>query len=184
MEEQIKRARQLLSNAFYATNSKLNIMDVCSKIENEKEFKISKSINIADIFNISQAELLSPHMSKIPQNTCENEGSPSSPSILPTLANMSTFANLSYSSGNKISSMRQDFHDSSPIPSSLTVHGTPDLGFKKHVSPANLKPTHDDRKHLTKVTNKPLKAIKRNQSPDYSRELTKIMRRSHNGSMK
>jgi hypothetical protein len=181
VEEQIKRARQLLSNTFYATNSKLNIMDVCSKIENEKDFKVSKSINIADIFNISQAELLSPHMSKIPQNTCENEGSTSSPSILPTLANMSTFANLSYSSGNKISSMRQDFHDSSPIPSTLTVHGTPD-----HQSDLGLKPTHgnDDRKHLTKVTNKSLKAIKRNKSPDYSRELTKMMRRSHNGSMK
>eukprot|EP00090_Calanus_glacialis_P033470 TRINITY_DN55605_c0_g1_i1.p1 TRINITY_DN55605_c0_g1~~TRINITY_DN55605_c0_g1_i1.p1 ORF type:complete len:205 (-),score=35.45 TRINITY_DN55605_c0_g1_i1:55-669(-) len=180
VEEEIKRARELLSTAFYATNSKLNRMHVCSKKENEKEFKISKSINIADIFNINQHESLSPHMSNPPQNTCENEASTSSPSIL--LDNMSTFANLSYTS-----SIRQDFHDSSPIPSTLTVHGTPDhqadSGFKRYpIIQQHANPTHDNdgKKHLRKVTNKPLKAIKRNRSPDYCRELTKSMRRSHN----
>ena len=101
-------------------------------------------------------------MSNPPQNTCENEASTSSPSIL--LDHMSTFANLSYTS-----SMRQDFHDSSPMHSTLTV-------YMEHLTIKLILVLKD----IPLSSNQALKAIKRNKSPDYCRELTKSMRRSHN----
>ena len=123
MEERLKRSRDLLSNAFYATNSKLNRPHVSSRRELENTFMISQD----DILNFSEPNPCSPDMTKsYPSNThtkhqysCDHVSSSPSPILLPTLASMSTFASFSYTSGYESSSSQHAIEATSLMPSTL-----------------------------------------------------------------
>ena len=128
MEERLKRSRELLSNAFHATNSKLNRPRVSSIRGFENAFMISQD----DILNFSEPNTCSTDMSKSfpsnthtkPQYSCDQVSSSSSTILLPTLANidMTTLASFSYTSGYESSSSQQDIEATSPMPPILADH--------------------------------------------------------------
>eukprot|EP00090_Calanus_glacialis_P012378 TRINITY_DN20907_c0_g1_i1.p1 TRINITY_DN20907_c0_g1~~TRINITY_DN20907_c0_g1_i1.p1 ORF type:complete len:562 (-),score=93.39 TRINITY_DN20907_c0_g1_i1:314-1999(-) len=200
MEGQLKRSRGLLSNAFHATNSKLNRLHVSNKRERATASAISEDINLGDVLDFSQGRSVSPDIEipfpsssqTKPQYTCDRVSSSSSPILLPTLANMSTFASFSsaanYTSGYESSSSQQDIETTSPMPSDLSISAPvdrqtdscfeSDSSIHQHESPIlrrrpELSHIHNfgGRDHPKYTANTPTKGIKRNKSPNYCWEL-------------
>ena len=131
----MKRSRGLLSNAFHATNSKLNRLHISSKRDRGKPSVIGKASSIADVLNYSHLKAVdtarpsSPDMKESfltnshtkPQYMSDHVSSSPSQILLPALANMSTFASFysaaNYTSGYERSSSQQDLETKSPTPS-------------------------------------------------------------------
>lgn len=176
MEEQLKRSRRLLSDAFHSTNSKMNKQHVSNKRERAVASAISEDIRLVEVLDYSQGRSVSPDIGisfpstsqTEPQYTCDRVSSSSSPILLPSLANMSTFTNFSsadnYTSGYESSSSKQDIETTSSLPSSLSISTTVDRQSDSCFESDSSMDQHESPKN---TENTPIKGIKRNKSPSY-----------------
>eukprot|EP00092_Neocalanus_flemingeri_P001162 GFUD01001238.1.p1 GENE.GFUD01001238.1~~GFUD01001238.1.p1 ORF type:complete len:554 (+),score=52.66 GFUD01001238.1:407-2068(+) len=145
MEEQLKRSRGLLSNAFHATNSKLNRLHVTPKAEKAEKAEIAppsvfaKSASFLDEANKlnylktdEAARPVSPDLIEshpvtqnddhVPNGDHISSASPSislkSSSLMPSLTFMSTYGSYThnYTSGYESSCSQSDLNTKSPEP--------------------------------------------------------------------